>query len=298
MAERRMFSKTIIDSDAFIDMPLSTQALYFHLSMRADDEGFINNPKKIMRMIGASQNELEILLAKRYLLGFDSGVIVIKHWKIHNYIQKDRCKETLYKEEKEQIIEKDNKSYTEAENNDYSYEKPLKKTKFQDVNTLDTEGVQDGDIGKVKLDKINIDYKEKNTKKENSFSSQTFNKFTGKNFSPETTGQKSLSQMITSAIDHWNNSGLPKCVYTILTLPYADISELIKKFDVFRNGEILNAITNLSKFYDKINPTFRPKVFQRFILNSLDVWLDSAEPWKQFESDNESINDADEGMEF
>lgn len=139
MAERRMFSKTIIDSDAFIDMPLSTQALYFHLSMRADDEGFINNPKKIMRMIGANQNELEILLAKRYLLGFESGVIVIKHWGIHNYIQSDRRKETLYKEEKSQLIVKENKSYTEA------------------VNKLDTRCIQNGDIGKVSIGKNRLD---------------------------------------------------------------------------------------------------------------------------------------------
>ena len=100
MAERRMFAKTIIDSDAFIDMPLSTQTLYFHLSMRADDDGFINNPKKIQRMIGATDDDLKLLLAKRYILAFDSGVIVIKHWKIHNYIEKDRYKPTVYIEEK------------------------------------------------------------------------------------------------------------------------------------------------------------------------------------------------------
>ena len=100
IAERRMFAKTIIDSDAFLDMPLSTQALYFHLSMRADDDGFINNPKKIQRMIGSSDDDLKVLIAKRYLLPFESGVDVIKHWKIHNYIQKDRYKPTVYTEEK------------------------------------------------------------------------------------------------------------------------------------------------------------------------------------------------------
>ena len=94
MAERRMFAKTIIDSDAFLDMPLSTQALYFHLSMRADDDGFINNPRKIQRMIGASGDDLKLLLAKSFLIPFDSGIVVIKHWRIHNYIQKDRYKGT------------------------------------------------------------------------------------------------------------------------------------------------------------------------------------------------------------
>lgn len=112
MAERRMFAKTIIDSDAFIDMPLSTQALYFHLSMRADDDGFINNPKKIQRMIGASEDDLKLLIAKRFIIPFDSGIVVIKHWKIHNYIQKDRYKETVYLEEKAMLDTKGNKAYT------------------------------------------------------------------------------------------------------------------------------------------------------------------------------------------
>lgn len=116
MAERRMFAKTIIDSDAFIDMPLSTQALYFHLSMRADDDGFINNPKRIQRMIGCGDDDMKLLCAKRYILPFDSGVVVIKHWKIHNYIRNDRYKETVYQEEKAQLALKENGAYTEAAN--------------------------------------------------------------------------------------------------------------------------------------------------------------------------------------
>lgn len=112
MAERRMFAKTIIDSDAFLDMPLSTQSLYFHLSMRADDDGFINNPKKIQRMVGCGDDDLKLLIAKRFILVFDSGVIVIKHWKIHNYIRNDRYKPTLYQEEKAELVEKNSKAYT------------------------------------------------------------------------------------------------------------------------------------------------------------------------------------------
>ena len=113
MAERRMFAKTIIDSDMFLDMPLSTQALYFHLSMRADDDGFINNPKKIQRMVGASDDDLKILVAKRFILPFESGVVVIKHWRIHNYIRTDRYKETVYQDEKAQLQLKENGAYTE-----------------------------------------------------------------------------------------------------------------------------------------------------------------------------------------
>lgn len=98
-----MFSKSVIDSDMFLDMPLSAQALYFHLSMRADDDGFVNNPKKIQRMIGASDDDCKILVAKKFIIPFESGIIVIRHWKIHNYIQKDRYKETVYLDEKSQI---------------------------------------------------------------------------------------------------------------------------------------------------------------------------------------------------
>ena len=117
MAERRMFAKTIVDSDAFLEMPLSTQALYFHLSMRADDEGFVNNPKKIQRMIGASDDDCKILVAKRFVLTFDSGIIVIKHWKIHNYIQTDRFKPTNYVEEKSKLMLDQKKAYTECIHN-------------------------------------------------------------------------------------------------------------------------------------------------------------------------------------
>jgi len=140
MAERRMFAKTIIDSDAFLDMPLSTQALYFHLSMRADDDGFINNPKKIQRMIGASDDDLRVLIAKRFIIAFETGVVVIKHWRIHNYIQSDRYTETVYQEEKAALTLKENKAYS----------------------FLDTECIQDGyslepqdSIGKDRLGKDN-----------------------------------------------------------------------------------------------------------------------------------------------
>lgn len=112
MAERRMFTQKIIDSDAFLDMPLSTQALYFHLNMRADDDGFINNPKKIVRMIGASEDDFKVLIAKNFVMQFESGIIVVKHWKMHNYIAKDRYKPTVYEDEKAQLSVKDNGAYT------------------------------------------------------------------------------------------------------------------------------------------------------------------------------------------
>lgn len=151
MAERRMFAKTIIDSDAFLDMPLSTQALYFHLSMRADDDGFVNNPKKIQRMIGASDDDLKVLVGKRFLIVFESGVVVIKHWRIHNYIQKDRYKETSYTEEKALLSIKENNAYT--------------------LDTMDTPCIQDVSkvetqvsIGKDSIDKDRLEIDKKRTR--------------------------------------------------------------------------------------------------------------------------------------
>nr|DAP31253.1 MAG TPA: replisome organizer [Caudoviricetes sp.] len=114
MAERRMFAKAIIDSDAFLDMPLSAQALYFHLSMRADDDGFVGNPKRIRGMLGANEDDFKLLILKRFLLTFGSGVVVIKHWKIHNYIQSDRYKETTYIDEKATLTLDGKKAYTEC----------------------------------------------------------------------------------------------------------------------------------------------------------------------------------------
>lgn len=113
MAEKRMFTQKIVDSDAFLDMPLSTQALYFHLNMRADDDGFINNPKRIQRTIGASDDDLKLLVAKRFCICFENGVIAIKHWRMHNTLRKDRYNPTQYVEQLGQLEIKGNGSYTE-----------------------------------------------------------------------------------------------------------------------------------------------------------------------------------------
>lgn len=156
MAERRMFAKTIIDSDPFIDMPLSTQALYFHLSMRADDEGFINNPRKIQRMVGASDDDLKVLIMKRFILPFESGVVVIKHWKIHNYIQKDRFKPTVYTEEKALLTIKKNGAYTEIAGVDTDC--------IQDVSISETQD----SIGKYS----EVEVKEKVIKKKDNLSEE------------------------------------------------------------------------------------------------------------------------------
>lgn len=116
MPEKRMFTKKITESDAFLDMPLSSQCLYFHLNMSADDDGFVNNPKRVMRTIGASEDDLKLLIAKAFLLVFENGVVVIKHWWMHNTLKNDRYKPTDYQEEKELLAQKTNKAYTWKQN--------------------------------------------------------------------------------------------------------------------------------------------------------------------------------------
>lgn len=115
-----MFAKKITESDSFLDMPSSTQMLYFHLSMNADDDGFVNNPKKIQRMCGASDDDFKLLIAKSFVILFESGIIVIKHWKMHNYIQSDRYRPTDYVDEKSMLGVKKNKAYTLDESKMYT----------------------------------------------------------------------------------------------------------------------------------------------------------------------------------
>ena len=110
-----MFAKTIVLSDAFLDMPMSARCLYFTLGMLADDDGFINAPRSIMRQCGASDDDLKLLLAKKFVLAFESGVIVIKHWRMNNYLQKDRYTETKYKDEKALLFLDENNAYTTNE---------------------------------------------------------------------------------------------------------------------------------------------------------------------------------------
>ena len=154
MAEKRMFTQKIVDSDAFLDMPLSTQALYFHLNMRADDDGFVNNPKRIQRTIGASDDDLKVLIAKRFLICFENGIIVIKHWRMHNALRKDRYKETQYSKQLSLLEVKENGAYTE---------------KKPDADTMATTWQPNGNqltpqysIGKNSIDKYSVDVVEVN----------------------------------------------------------------------------------------------------------------------------------------
>ena len=111
MAKRRMFSKDVIDTDHFLEMPMTAQVLYFLLALRADDDGFVSSPKRIMRLIGVGEDDMKILIAKSFIIPFDTGVCVIRHWKIHNYIQSDRYSPTVYQEEFHMLKENSNKTY-------------------------------------------------------------------------------------------------------------------------------------------------------------------------------------------
>ena len=134
-----MMSKSIIKSDTFLDMPATTQNLYFHMLLDADDDGFINAPKSIMRMIGAKEDDMKVLVAKQFVIPFESGVVVIKDWKIHNYIQNDRYKPSALPERDLINIQKD-KSYT------------LK----VDISDMDTKCIQDVSIGKDRIGKVRL----------------------------------------------------------------------------------------------------------------------------------------------
>ena len=152
MAERRMMAKSIIETDMFLDMPTSCQCLYFHLLLRADDDGFISNPKSIVRTLSASADDLKLLIAKQYLIGFESGVVVIKDWKIHNYIRNDRYKASNVPERELLNIRKD-KAYTLKEDDGV----PMINYGIPTDNQMDTNGIPAVSIGKDRLGKDRLD---------------------------------------------------------------------------------------------------------------------------------------------
>lgn len=139
MAQRRMFSKKVTDTDVFLDMPLSAQALYFHLNMHADDDGFISNARTIQRMVGSSEDDVKLLIAKKFILPFENGVQVIIHWRVHNYIQGDRYHETDYINEKAQLSVRKNGMYTKC---------------IHDVSKMDTQVRLGKD--RLEIDKDNV----------------------------------------------------------------------------------------------------------------------------------------------
>ena len=151
-----MFSRKITETDHFLEMPLSSQALYFHLNMGADDEGFIDKAKTIQRTIGASDDDMKLLIAKGFLIPFESGVVVIRHWRIHNYIQADRFQATIHQNEKEQL---------EFDKSKIASIKPLDQC-IQNVYKMDTQvRLGEDSLDKDRLDKVNNLYSSEDEKK-------------------------------------------------------------------------------------------------------------------------------------
>lgn len=146
MANRRMFSKDVVETDKFLNMPLTSQALYFHLGMEADDDGFVASPKKVQRSIGCSEGDLQILASRGFIIPFESGIVVLVHWKQNNYIQADRYRKTVHKEEAA-LLQNDNYVYS------------LVPTCIHPVSSLDPQDSIGKDrVGKdsIELDKDNI----------------------------------------------------------------------------------------------------------------------------------------------
>lgn len=175
MAKRRMFSLDIIDTDLFMEMPQSSRLLYYELCMRADDDGFVSSPKKIMKMVGCNEDDFKVLITKQFIIPFDTGIVVIKHWKIHNYIQKDRYKETIYLDEKSQLNQEKNGMYTKC--------------------------IQDGYTGKDRLElgKISIELGEDSQDSQNDLYD-----FVEKNFG------RTLSPVEIEEISKWENNDLTR----------------------------------------------------------------------------------------
>lgn len=157
MAEKRMFAKTIIDTDLFMDMPLSAQALYFHLSMRGDDEGFVDSPKKIRNMIGASDDDMKVLVAKQFIIPFESGVIAIRHWKMHNVIRGDRLKSTVYTEEAAQLTTDKNGVYSKVAGGCLPSDSQVTVKCLTSDGQVSGECLTNDGIDKISIDKISID---------------------------------------------------------------------------------------------------------------------------------------------
>jgi hypothetical protein len=147
MATKRMFSKNIVGSDAFMDMSIGSQLLYFHLGMESDDDGFIGNPKKIMRGIGCKDGDMQELIMKRFVLVFDSGVVVMKHHRINNNWDSYNCKRTAYEDEFSMLFIKENKSYT--------FDK-IQGLPVQSAISLKSDGIQS--LEENRIDKKRIEY--------------------------------------------------------------------------------------------------------------------------------------------
>jgi hypothetical protein len=259
MANKRMFTMNIVDSDAFLEMPLSTQCLYFHLNMRADDDGFIGNAKRIMKLVGASDDDLKILIAKSFVLTFEDGVIVIKHWRMHNTLTKSRYHETPYLEDKSLLRLKKNGSYS------FSNGKPLDDGKivemFNKGNKRRTNGEQAENVEEIYYTSLSSSFLNNNI---NSNEVNTIN--TSINFNAE------------KAFDDTFSIYPKKDNYASARLAWMDL--LIPVIDSNRKEVAIELAYGLKMYladYQKKNPDdedyrYIPK-FDKWIKENADYWI-------------------------
>lgn len=261
MANRRMFNISVVDTDIFLEMPLSTQALYFHLSMRADDDGFIGNVKKIQRMIGASEDDLKILIAKQFLLTFETGIIVIKHWRLHNCIRKDRVNPTIYQEEKNMLNQDKNKIYyisndingTQSEATGQQNDNHLAGISQPSVNQKTTKCPLS--IGKVSIDKPS--QKRKSIKEKSNKLEQCINEDSGFGSSNPSPSQPEIQPL---TVGEFNN----------LTISEQELAELVQTYSREVVDRYINQVSNSLQrgTLKNVNSTYA--IVKTFIQNDIN----------------------------
>lgn len=246
MAQRRMFNKAVTNNDNFLEMPDSSQNLYFHLSMNADDDGFVDNWKSIMRMTGHKEDDLKVLILKNYVIPFESGVIVIRHWRLNNYLQKDRIVPTNYKKEKASL-----------------------KTDVNNVYTLDTECIHS--IDKNSIDKLSIE--------ENSLSTTTTNnlyELVERNFG------RTLSPIEIQKIDEWSLSFDEEIINYAISI--ATLNN--KRTFNYVNGILKNWKTAGYKTLQEIKDNEEPKRRESTLTEEQQKALDELSDYNWLEDDS------------
>lgn len=256
MAQKRMVSLKIIDTDLFLEMPSSTQNLYFHLIARADDDGFLGNSRKIMRIIGASEDDMKILFSKMLVIPFESGVCVIKHWKIHNYIRVDRYTETIYKDEKSTLGEDYNKVYIPNGIPDV----------IPTAHQLETQSRLD----KINLDKININKKERPFQ---GFKSSTLER----DYSSEYKIHKK----------QWNSLSLPECRKLPVNIP--NWGEILNSMQLYILEEITASINNYAELQSR-EKSITYTTFPNFLIKGIEKYADSSLPFDNFKESEDERN--------
>lgn len=249
MAEKRMFAKTIIDSDAFLEMPMSARLLYYDLGMRADDDGFINSPKKIMKIIGASTDDLNILILRKFIIPFDNGVVVIKHWRIHNYIRKDTYTPTPYVEQRAMLTLDENKAYTMPNQvRGRAVDEPLTQIRLEEIREVE-----------VSVDKISEEECNTHTREEVDFESiwqQTFDAYPKK--TNHASSKYEWMKILSSVVENNRKS--------VASLIWSAMHAYLKDYE--------------NKNPDDTNYRYIP-TFNKWLTEELDYWMAEVERRKE-----------------